>query len=173
MCNKYIFAGTYSTNGGPCRGCPDGYTTAGLGASSANDCFGKIPLQYLIEISQIFTRIFTLFVWLSYTLMRVFSIWHPKLSFCFFWGLHLNTIAIRVFSFLECTQDNAENHTGPCQRCPSGQAQDPRNPTSCENCRSGETTDELHRTCGIFAYWRNYFSHYHLDRQNIVFTLWP
>ena len=44
-----MFAGTYSPNGGPCRGCADGFTTAGPGARSADDCIGTICSQYSIQ----------------------------------------------------------------------------------------------------------------------------
>ena len=46
-----MFAGTYSPNGGPCMGCADGFTTAGPGARSADDCIGTICSQYSIQIN--------------------------------------------------------------------------------------------------------------------------
>ena len=41
-----MFAGTYSPDGGPCRGCPEGFTTIGNGAISADNCTGKVFLIY-------------------------------------------------------------------------------------------------------------------------------
>ena len=40
-----MFAGTYSTDGGPCRGCPSGTTTVGKGAISADNCTGTNALD--------------------------------------------------------------------------------------------------------------------------------
>ena len=41
--------GTYFPDGGPCRGCPDGYTTLGNGSISADNCTGKMFSLYSIE----------------------------------------------------------------------------------------------------------------------------
>ena len=48
-----MFAGTYSPDGGPCRGCPDGFTTIGLGAVSADNCTSMFIAAFLLYLTNL------------------------------------------------------------------------------------------------------------------------